>query len=153
MGRSCQGLMLCSWVWLVCSLQLAAAYMDGYGESPGTVKWLKTSDLLKPLRDVRDRDNADNFTRTFAFDEREGEPKSDGVSALVPNMLLSSAEQSRACSAGHRLLRHEVLRAHMLSSYTAPANISDEPMWLLVQAIGPCWRQCMWRTALPSSWC
>ena len=69
-GRGCNALMF---VLAACWVRLAAAYMDGYGESPGTVRWLKTSDLLQPLRSGRDRDNADNFTRTFAFDEREGQ--------------------------------------------------------------------------------
>ena len=90
MGCRCQLLALCTCMWVVGSLQRAAAYMDGYGESPGTVKWLKTSDLLQPLQDARDRDNADNFTRTFAFDEREGEPTSDSVSSVAPIVLLAS---------------------------------------------------------------
>ena len=50
----------------------ARAIVDGYGESPGLVKWLKTEDLLKHLRDSKDQDSLDNTTRTFAFDQREG---------------------------------------------------------------------------------
>ena len=54
-------------------LLLAAGFLEGLGQLPGSsVQWLKTEDLLQPLREGSANAAKDNNTATFRFDREEG---------------------------------------------------------------------------------